>query len=176
MERAGVKPATRCLQNNAPFDGLPKNVTNDVGALGCGVLPIELRAFARRDSNPHRPVNSGITEHCRLVTFRARPEIRTPNKPGLSRRPLPVGLDALDDAMTFAGPGRRSRTIAPLVQSQRASPEDPGTVVWTVGAGGVGPLVGRLSCGCTAVVLRARRYQGQDLHLQHTGSEPASSI
>jgi hypothetical protein len=44
-----------------------------------------------------------------------------------------------------------------------------------VGAGGVGPLVCRLSCGCTAVVLRARRYQGQDLHLQHTGSGPASS-
>src|SRR5262245_34307102 len=41
-----------------------------------------------------------------------------------------------------------------------------------VGAGGVGPLVGRLSCGCTAVVLRARTG-GTDSNRRAAGSEPA---
>ena len=72
------------------------------------------------------------------------------------------------------GPGRRTRTVAPLGQSQRASPEDPGEIA-LCGRGrsrtSRRPLIKRLHYRCAT----RPQYQGQDLHLQHTGSEPASS-
>ena len=92
-----------------------------------------------------------VTEHFRLVAFRARPEIRTPNKPGLSRWPLPVGLDARG-VVPGDGLEPSRRWVRASVPRPRIPDRSSG-----VGAGGVEPLVSRSSSGRTTVVLRARR-------------------
>ena len=79
VERAGVKPATRCLQDSAPFRRPPRMKRASMLVRSDWCSAVELRACARRDSNPHLPVKSGVTEHVRLVRFvRARRvELRT---------------------------------------------------------------------------------------------------
>lgn len=128
-------------------------------------------------------------------SFRARPEIRTPTEPGLSRLPLPIGLGAREwreresnprrsackaVLRSHGLPGRNARTRRRARWFPFQGVTECVRLVRFVRAGGVEPLVGRSSGGCTSVVLRACAFsrswcQGQELHLQHTGSEPASS-
>ena len=190
---AGVEPATSRLEGERssdrasgpdPGDGLepPRRWVRARSSSPENPGPIEQQGQAKRANNC---LALGLfqlrvgTECRRLVRFGARPEIRTPMEPGLSRPPLPVGPGARD---AYRGRGWRERELNPRRSACRAVLRPDGLPgrngqTWFVRAGGVEPLVGRLSCGCTSVVLRARSFscQGQDLHLQHTGSEPASS-
>ena len=133
------------------LDGLPKETrANNVVCSACGVLPLNYELSLGGIRTRIAPLIAGNRTLSVRVTFRARPEIRTPNKPGLSRWPLPVGLDARAWV-----PGDGLEPSRRWVRASVPRPRIP-EKLRCVGEGGVGPLVGRLSSGCTTVVLRAR--------------------
>jgi hypothetical protein len=87
-------------------------------------------------------------------SFRARPEIRTPTLPGLSRQPLPIGLDA------------RFAQTREMESNRRRAGSEPASLARGSGRSGRGrsrtsrrPLIMRLRCRCATrpcVAVRTR--------------------
>ena len=103
VERAGVEPAPRCVQDIAPFRRPPREKRRELGvALGIGALPLSYELSLGGSRTRISPLIVG-TEHVRLVAFRRRGRNRT------SRRPLIVRLHCpLCYAPMLLYPGRDS--------------------------------------------------------------------